>query len=106
MLFVTRQLGEKGWVIIQDKCVATTEVVARACVRVCVCHARARSGSCSCKRAVHFSMTGVVSAQEGPDSQTLAFKVRKMTLDLLDCLATVLRKNELSRSRKHLVMAT
>lgn len=104
MLFVTRQLGEKGWVIIQDKCVATTEVV--ACVCVCVCHARARSGSCSCKRAVHFSMTGVVSAQEGPDSQTLAFKVRKMTLDLLDCLATVLRKNELSRSRKHLVMAT
>lgn len=51
-------------------------------------------------------MTGVVSAQEGPDSQTLAFKVRKMTLDLLDCLATVLRKNELSRSRKRLVMTT
>lgn len=24
MLFVTRQLGENGWVIIQDKCVATT----------------------------------------------------------------------------------
>lgn len=40
---------------------------------------RARSGSCSCKTAVHFSMTGVVSAEEGPDSQTLDFKVRKMT---------------------------
>lgn len=101
MLFVTRQLGEKGW----DKCVATTGS-GRARVRVCVCHAHARSESCSCKTAVHFSMTGVVSAQEGPDSQTLAFKERKMTLDLLDCLATVLRKNELSRSRKCLVMAT
>lgn len=75
MLFVTRQLGENGWVIIQDKCVATT-----GSGRVWGGGGwRARSGSCSCKTAVHFSMTGVVSAEEGPDSQTLDFKVRKMT---------------------------
>lgn len=36
MLFVTRQLGEKGWVIIQDKCVATMGS-GSVCECECVC---------------------------------------------------------------------
>lgn len=41
------------------------------------------------EKAGHLSMAGLaVSAQEGSDSQTLIFKVRKFTSDFLDCLAT------------------